>query len=156
MKKDLQEFLYVKYPKLFRQKDLDKSKTLMCWGICVEAGHFKLIDEMCGEIQIYCDKNDIQAEFVQIKEKFGLLRVYIDEDIEEVYKIISKYETQSKNICQWCGATEGVVRAPGNWLRYLCEPCGKTIADHGNWWNKPDVKDQLGAEVEERRVNNVR
>ena len=33
MKAELQDKLYKKYPKIFVQKDMDKTQTAMCWGI---------------------------------------------------------------------------------------------------------------------------
>lgn len=51
MKKELQEELFQKYPKIFRQKDLPMSQTAMCWGIDCGDGWFWLIDSLCFEIQ---------------------------------------------------------------------------------------------------------
>ena len=50
MKPEEQKYLYDKYPKIFRQKDLPMSETCMCWGICVDSGWLKLIDTLCEEI----------------------------------------------------------------------------------------------------------
>ena len=35
MKKELQEKLFTKYPKIFVQKDLPKDQTCMCWEYVV-------------------------------------------------------------------------------------------------------------------------
>ena len=51
MKKELQEELFKKYPKIFRQKDLPMTQTAMCWGIDAGDGWFWLIDNLCFEIQ---------------------------------------------------------------------------------------------------------
>lgn len=61
MEKKLESKLYKKYPKIFRQKDLDTSQTCMCWGICVGDGWYNIIDELCSGIQHHCDQNDYVA-----------------------------------------------------------------------------------------------
>ena len=72
MEPTLQQKLFNKYPKLFRQKDLDMRHTCMCWGICTGNGWYKIIDKMCKKLtELECD-----VEFVQIKEKFGAFCVY--------------------------------------------------------------------------------
>ena len=51
----LQNKLFEKYPEIFAQKDLDKTQTLMCWGICCGDGWYNIIDTLCHSIQQYCD-----------------------------------------------------------------------------------------------------
>lgn len=58
-------------------------------------------------------------EICQIKEKFGGLRFYINEGSDEVFDIISKYESLSYKTCELCGEP-GETRS-GNWIRTLCE-----------------------------------
>ena len=71
MKQELQDKLFKKYPKLYRQHTLSMQETCMCWGICCGDGWFKLIDELSAKLEPY----DIEA--VQVKAKFGGLRFYI-------------------------------------------------------------------------------
>ena len=51
MKKELQQKLYDKYPKIFRQKDLPMTQTCMCWGLNIGDGWYSLIDKLCHQIQ---------------------------------------------------------------------------------------------------------
>ena len=46
MTKELQEKLFNKYPKIFRQKDLSMMETCMCWGIDTDEGWFFLLDQL--------------------------------------------------------------------------------------------------------------
>ena len=55
MKAALQNKLFEKYPEIFAQKDLDKTQTLMCWGISCGDGWYNIIDTLCHSIQQYCD-----------------------------------------------------------------------------------------------------
>ena len=56
MNQILQNKLFEKYPEIFVQKDLDKTQTLMCWGIAVGDGWYNIIDTLCNQIQQYCDE----------------------------------------------------------------------------------------------------
>ena len=56
MNQTLQNKLFEKYPEIFVQKDLDKTQTLMCWGITVGDGWYNIIDTLCHAIQQYCDE----------------------------------------------------------------------------------------------------
>jgi len=76
MKQELEQKLYNDFPKLFRQKDLDKMQTCMCWGIDTPDEWFDVIYKACNLIQEHCDSIEGQIEFTQIKEKFGQLRMY--------------------------------------------------------------------------------
>ena len=82
MKQELENKLYNDFPKLFRQKDLDKSLTCMCWGIECPDEWFDVIHKACKLIQSRIDNNQHlsdkypQIEFTQVKEKFGTLCMY--------------------------------------------------------------------------------
>ena len=124
MKPKLQEKLYRKYPKLFRQKDLPKTQTCMCWGISTDDGWYWLIDMLCKAIQSYINNNIFsQVEVAQVKEKFGGLRFYIDKGNDEIYGMIRLAETMSYYICEKCGSTKDISQNKGGWIKTLCQKC---------------------------------
>ena len=51
MKQELQDKLFKKYPKLYRQHTLSMQETCMCWGICTGDGWFTLIDELSAKLE---------------------------------------------------------------------------------------------------------
>jgi hypothetical protein len=51
MKKELDEFLVKKYPKIFRDRYGDIRNTCMAWGLEIGDGWFNIIDAMCANIQ---------------------------------------------------------------------------------------------------------
>jgi len=67
--------------------------------------------------------------FVQIKEKFGSLRIYADGhyNVPFVEGAISFAEHMSTKVCEKCGAP-GTLRA-NNWWRVSCETCEPTTPD---------------------------
>jgi hypothetical protein len=82
MRKELDDLLCNKYPKMFVNRNAPMTETCMCWGFECGDGWFDLIDELCGTIQSYIDgnsrpDNEIQQVTVdQVKSKFGTLRFY--------------------------------------------------------------------------------
>lgn len=111
--------LYKKFPYLFARKDLDRTESCMSYGIAVAPGWLTLIDKMSEEIS----EIDSTIQYEQIKEKFGLLRVYTingSEDKRDVVNgIISKYVELSRITCEVCGK-QGELRRD-DWNRVLCD-----------------------------------
>jgi len=151
MKAELQKKLFDKYPKIFVQKDLPMIQTCMCWGIDCGDGWYWLIDNLCDAIQRYCDsrnegvrggflkgikgylkgttpEEEWQVEAVQVKEKFGGLRFYINSGDDEIYVLISFAEHLSYKICEYCGTTKNVKVRSRGWVRALCNKCEKKRA----------------------------
>ena len=60
--------------------------------------------------------------FVQIKEKFGELRVYMNYCVDEVEDVLSKYSIISGNVCQWCGRPDSPT-SMGGWIDCKCKQC---------------------------------
>lgn len=89
-------------------------------------GWHKLIRETCDKIAAL---EPPDFKFVQIKEKFGGLRLYAQgntgEKTQEIYQILHDAEDASYCICEECGETEGVQNLAGKygWLKSLCPQC---------------------------------
>lgn len=123
MNEKLEESLYKKYPKLFRQKDLPVTETCMCWNFECGDGWYWIIDNLCSCIQDYIDANDkSQVEAVQVKEKFGQLRFYINGADDYVHGMISLAETMSYATCEMCGSTTDIMHTSG-WVKTICGAC---------------------------------
>lgn len=125
MNKELQEQIFSKYPKLFAQKDLPPTKSLMFFGMEVDDGWFNIIDTTCKVIQDYLDSKPAvhQVEFVQVKEKFGGLRMYARGGDDYTFGVISMAESLSFKTCERCG-NPGKETHIG-WIFTLCQPCQK-------------------------------
>lgn len=100
---DWQEELIKKYPKIF-------PKTF--YFECGE-GWYDILDNACGLIQSHIDyeisrNKDIDADAfqviaVQVKEKFGGLRFYVNHTDKYIDGVIGLAESMSYNICETCG-----------------------------------------------------
>ena len=143
MKKELEETLFKKYPKIFRQKDLSMQETCMCWGIACGDGWYELIDQLCGEIQNRVDnvnrnmnykiKNSpktivptvvekLTCEATQVKEKWGGLRFYVQGSDDYIDGLISMAESISYKICSSCGGKSS-PKKERSWIYTLCTDC---------------------------------
>ena len=133
MRKELDEKLVEKYPKIFADRHGDKMKTAMCWGFACGDGWYWLFDKLCSQLQWNIDKNgQPQVVASQVKEKFGTLNFYVQSATPEQHAQISFAESLSADICESCGTTENMGRTSG-WLRNICEDCSK---DQKNPWKK--------------------
>ena len=132
MKKELDEALCAKYPKIFKDRHGDMKETLMCWGFDVGDGWYKILDSLCGQIQHYTDWNNEnhakgytqykqvpQVVAVQVKEKFGGLRFYYNGGDDHIHGMVRMAESWAANTCEECGAP-GKMRH-GGWIRTLCD-----------------------------------
>jgi len=126
MKKELQEKLFKKYPKIFAQRYLSMEQTAMCWGIDTGDGWYWLIDQLCEYLQFQTDNNKSpQVEASQVKEKFGGLRFYVSGADDRQYSAIRFAEFLSYSICEDCGTTKEVSQNKTGWIRSLCPKCRK-------------------------------
>jgi len=119
MTPELQDKLYQDFPDLFREKDLPMSQTCMCWGIDTGDGWEKIIRTACEELSALEGMEHLR--FVQVKEKFGTLRLYVNDYQDAVCAIIDKAERASEITCEVCGKPGKVGGRV--WLKCLCEEC---------------------------------
>jgi hypothetical protein len=139
MNKELQEKLFSKYPKIFRQKDLSTKESCMANGIQCGDGWYNIIDVLCHTIKLYLERKNksdkshnvirlvpsssinIMFEAVQIKEKFGALRFYYDGGDDTIAEIVSYAESLSLVTCSKCGRPAQAYSS--GWLNTLCSKC---------------------------------
>ena len=121
MKEDLQKNLYSDYPTLFPALNRRGYNAFEYYGFCVGDGWYSIIEEAAEELCLLSP--DIVC--LQIKEKFGILRFYINSP-QPIYAlasaIVSKAETASCKICEDCGAP-GKLESPRYWARTVCPDC---------------------------------
>ena len=133
MQQELQDKLFKKYPKIFRQKDLPMQQTCMCWGITCGDGWYNIIDTLCSQIQHHLthsltkeqDLETINVEAVQVKEKFGGLRFYYNGGDDFIRGLAWMAEGISDCTCEECGSPG--TKNDGGWIHTLCDDC------HENW-----------------------
>jgi hypothetical protein len=120
--------LIAKYPRLFSQTQylefhdgwLDLV-TSICYTI---NSHEKALEQKCKENVDY-------VVFQQLKEKFGVLRVYYMGGDEYIHGAVRMAENYSSKVCETCGSPAQVVNllagtsTKTRWIKVLCEKCEK-------------------------------
>lgn len=131
MKKELDELLCERYPKIFKNRNASMTETAMCWGFDCGDGWFNIIDQLCLNIQEYIDWKQNQKERYgrgdgcsqvvadQVKEKFGSLRFYTTGGDDTIRGMIHMAESMSAVTCEVCGSP-GKFRGHG-WFYTACD-----------------------------------
>lgn len=80
-------------------------------------------EELCAELKAELEKTGRMDDYriTQIKEKFGMLRLYDNWNTEHGYEIIRKYVEMSKRICICCG--KPATRITLGWISPYCDDC---------------------------------
>jgi hypothetical protein len=107
--------LYHDFPKLYGGKDKSLQESLIPFGIMTSDGWFDIIYNLSKEIT----KLDPNCEAVEVKEKFGGLRFYINASCRKVFDAIDKAEELSYHTCEECGK-KGKLREDLPWVLTLC------------------------------------
>ena len=123
MSPKLEKKLFTRFKKFFAQRGLPMTQTAMCWGIDCGDGWFRIIWDACVKIEKEISSNLIvpDFQFVQIKEKFGGLRLYSNGTISAIYTIMYRAERKSVKTCELCGKP-GKISNDG-WSRCRCNKC---------------------------------
>ncbi len=113
--------LYNDFPDLYRGKTKPITKSLMSFGFECGDGWFELIYNLSRDITVYCIKENIKMpEVIQVKEKFGSLRFYIQFGDDNISRMIRDAEQLSSKICEVCGEN-GDTKAINFWYSTLCK-----------------------------------
>ena len=117
-----------KYPLLFERYTRNGRKMMA--EISIDFGWLPHFDSLCQEIYDFFnvwDTNNVYGfKWVQVKEKFGGLRLHYDskkiseKDRIELNKIMIKYEKIVMDFCEKCGKP-GKLRTDTGWITVLCD-----------------------------------
>ena len=110
--------LYADFPYLYRGKDASLQESLMSFGFMCSDGWFDIIYNLSKEIVAI----DPEVEAVEVKEKWGGLRFYVNPTKREVFDAIDKAEELSYKTCEECGK-KGKLRDKLPWILTLCDKC---------------------------------
>ena len=117
---------------------MDEVKTCYrLFGVECGEGWYSLIKPIIDYIEEYNkDKSDDdKIVIMQIKEKFGGLRIYTNFHTNELYDMINHAENESYNICEMCGSREDMGQTTG-WITSICRTCVGKIAEKKHYPTK--------------------
>ena len=124
MTKDKEIILYNKYSDIgYGEKDIKKAWMMSCE---CDDGWFILIDDCLDNIKRHLINKD--KEFVdqfylcQIKEKFGILMIYVSIYDDYIRGLIDMVQSLSMITCEVCGSHKDIGKTKG-WIKTVCEKC---------------------------------
>ncbi len=120
-KTEFEKSLFETYPDML---PVTEDHDFLKYGIECGPGWYNLIWDLTTTIHKYClDNNKEPVKMLQIKEKFGGLRYYINSGDKIIVGMIWMTEAMSHNTCEDCGEPGkkvGLVR-----IKTLCNGCAK-------------------------------
>ena len=94
------------------------------FGVEVEKGWWPLVEPIYNRIQ-ELNEQGADIKITQIKEKFGMLCLYVNHAPSEIRDMIRAAEAQSIHICERCGRPAKRIISTWNWIYTLCPDCLK-------------------------------
>ena len=125
MKRELDQLLCERYPRMMVNRNKSMIETCMCWGFECGDGWFNILDQLMANIQHHLDwKNKSglvvdQVTLDQVKEKFGTLRFYYSGGDDTIDGMVRLAESMTSVTCEECG-NPGTQNSSG-WITTLCE-----------------------------------
>lgn len=129
MKLELQRDLFERYPRFFRRQ-AGLPGAIDDEGICCGDGWFELVEAFAAEAEAWIDcrvRGGVPPRFwpraVQVKEKFGSLRIAIRGDLPDQLAERRRRlcDELSTTVCEECGRA-GQLRTESFW-RTRCDAC---------------------------------
>lgn len=110
-----------RHPRLFRGQAPERSHLSPGW--------FNLVDKLCRDLESLSGADLLRI--VQIKEKYGALRVYVRPVVESVspqlmkkaHALCKAAEKESEGVCEGCGAASELHQNAMRWWNTLCPSC---------------------------------
>ena len=96
----------------------------------------QMCKEMNNEMLTWSEEEYDDFRIIEIKEKYGSLRVYVNHEPEKLHEIIKKYSKMSEEICVDCGKPARWIST--GWVCPYCDNCAHEIYKHTRKsdWNK--------------------
>lgn len=114
------------FPDLYKPMLSDRSRAgspilADCFEFECGDGWLDLIHSLSEAISSHAMSVGLQVAAVQVKEKYGVLRFYVDVGDEEIFRLIDVAEEASELICEVCGLPGGLTQ--DRWLTTRCGEC---------------------------------
>lgn len=107
------EKLFNRFP--FFKPDAPITESLMSFGFECGDGWFSLLWDLCLKLE----EEDSVKQILQVKEKFGSLRFYVDGASDAAYQLINQAEEMSETTCEKCGGKSSISNQDG-WYSTVC------------------------------------
>lgn len=121
--------LCMKYPILIPHNDAEYQYEYTMLDFFPVGWEKAFGQQFAEEVQAAIDKMPIyvqrEAYIIDISEKWGQLRVFLNVCSDELEKTLKKYEKLSEYICGKCGKHK--TKGLSGWVSYLCDDCEQEL-----------------------------
>jgi hypothetical protein len=122
MRKELEQRLVGRWPRWFNTRG-DIRHTAMPRGFTNDDGWFDLLWRLCEDLEPLVAKfeqaSGSQFEVLQVKEKFGGMRIHVNHANDAIHQRIETAIQESFHTCEVCGQP-GTLREDGR-IKTLCD-----------------------------------
>jgi hypothetical protein len=127
MHKALEQKLVERWPTWFNTGG-DVRHTLMSFGFLYGDGWFDILWRLCEDLEPLVAEFEKQTgrpfEVLQVKEKLGGLRIYVNHSNEAIRRRLETAQQESFRACEVCG--QPGQRREGDWIKTLCDEHAST------------------------------
>lgn len=120
------EYLAYKYKHLF---NCDPREPFAMFGFECGEGWYTNLAQLLDHIDRYLTHKYKAVpegfQIVQIKEKFGGLRFYVNGADDVIHELIRFTENLCDRTCEFCGSNQNIMRSKG-WIITACKNCTET------------------------------
>jgi len=122
MRKELEEKLTGRWPSWFGVND-DLRETRMGDGFAHGDGWLDIVWRLCEDLEPLVAEAESATgqpfQVLQVKEKFGGLRFYVNHRTDAILQRIEAAQLESVRTCEMCGRP-GSLRE-GDWIQVVCD-----------------------------------
>jgi hypothetical protein len=122
MKKELEQKLVQRWPSWFNVTG-DQRETRMADGFAHGDGWFNIVWRLCEDLEPLVREAEKATgrpfEVLQVKQKLGGLRFYVNHGTDAIRKRIETAQLESLRTCEVCGQPGKLHE--GDWIRTMCD-----------------------------------
>lgn len=113
-----------RYPTLYERTGGDKGLTVLDGSFACGVRWYPILDRPFADLTVI-QLNDVLTglKVVQVKEKFGGLRVHVNGDNKRIEAPITEVETEAAASCEQCGGPNPGLRNRVAWYGNISDSC---------------------------------
>lgn len=112
-----------------KMREMKANRAREDWEISSEWD--SIVENFIRQLEDFEKILNVRVEVVQIKEKFGELRIYLDYNSSELGPsgvgyldgLVDITTRKASQVCERCGKNPAKLRTAGLWLSTLCSGC---------------------------------
>lgn len=116
--------IMLRFPHIFGPSPWNVDDTMLGWGFTCGLGWYPVLERMFEGMEDVRKEDSLgKLKVIQVKEKFGGLRVYMRGGNSRIRDLIEQAEYECYYTCEACGGPSEGVRNQGGCYTNLCDLC---------------------------------